>query len=202
MFAVPMRVALASVFLLAGLERAGGEPRLLQFEIEPIIILKCAEQIDYTLDTTTLLTASDSETSFGQRARARSDSTRSIEANFGANSVLGDSSGAVVEITVEDACSVRGLGRGEGFLVDVNAVNEGRLTNSSAGGVLTVKSAKGKPSYAGAFTRRFSIPQSRIRLDTPIQIDVQVSVDLQFASGSGRYASPVDGVFSIEVSAP
>jgi len=202
MFTFSMRVALASVLLLAGLERAGGETRVLQFEIEPIIVLKCAEQIDYTLDTATILSASSDASSFGQQARARSNKRRSIAANFGANSVLAESGEAVVEIVVEDACSVRGLGRGEGFLVDVRAVNEGRLTNESAGGVLTVKSARGKPSYAGAFTRRFSIPQSRIRLDTPIQIDVKVSVDLQFASGSGRYASPVDGVFSIEVSAP
>lgn len=202
MIAVPMRVPLAFSFLLAGIASAGGETRRLQFEIEPIIILKCVEQVDYTLDTATLLSAGDSIPIFGGRARTTGGSARKIEANFGATSVLNDAEGTVVDIIVEDACSVRGLGQGEGFLVDVQAVSEGRLTNANAGGVLKVKGAEGKPSYASRFARRFSIPQNRIRLDTPIRMDVRVSVDLQYASGSGRYASPVDGVFSIEVSAP
>ncbi len=47
MIAVPMRVALASIFILTGVGSAGGETRRLQFEIEPIIILKCLEQVDY-----------------------------------------------------------------------------------------------------------------------------------------------------------
>ena len=197
-----VRLTLASAFLLAQMGRAGGETRQLQFEIEPIIILKCVEQVDYTLDTATLLSVGDGTAAFGWQSRTTGGTARRIEANFGANSVLDNNDGAIVEIVVEDACSVRGLGRGEGFLVDVSAANEGRLTNSNAGGILTVKGARGKPSYASRFTNRFSIPQSRIRLDSPIRMDVQVSVDLQFANGSGRYASPVDGVFSIEVSAP
>ena len=202
MIAVPMRVALASIFILTGVGSAGGETRRLQFEIEPIIILKCLEQVDYTLDTATLLAAGQGIPSFGAHARTTGGTAHKIEANFNAASVLNDSEGTIVDIVVEDACSVRGLGRGEGFLVDVEAVSEGRLTNSRAGGVLRVTGAEGKPSYASRFTQRFSIPQNRISLDTPIRLDVRVSVDLQFANGSGRYASPVDGVFSIEVSAP
>lgn len=202
MIAGSMRVVLASFFLLASIGGVGGETRRLEFEIEPIIILKCVEQVDYTLDTATLLSAGNSTPIFGGQARTTAGSARRIEANFGADSALNDSEGAIVDIVVEDACSVRGLGQGEGFLVDVSAVNNGQLTNSNAGGVLTVKGAQGKPSYASRFSRRFSIPQNRISLDTPIRMDVRVSVDLQFANGSGRYASPVDGVFSIEVSAP
>ncbi len=202
MFATPRRLATASLFLLTGMSSAGSETRRLQFEIEPIIILKCVEQVDYTLDTGTLLAAGSGSAIGGQQAQTTGNSAQKIEANFGANSVLEESNSAIVEIVVEDACSVRGLGRGEGFLVDVNAANDGILTNTNAGGVLTVRGARGKPGYASGFSRRFSIPQNRIRLDTPIQLDVQVSVDLQFANGSGLYASPIDGVFSIEVSAP
>ena len=202
MFATSKRLAFASAFFLASMSNAGSETRRLLFEIEPIIILKCVEQVDYTLDTTALLTAANSGSSARRQARTTTNSSQQIEANFAANTVLKDTNSAIVDIVVEEACSVRGLGRGEGFLVDVEAVNEGQLTNFNAGGVLTVKGAQGKPSYARGFSRRFSIPQSRIRLDTPINIDVRVSVDLQFANGSGRYASPVDGVFSIEVSAP
>jgi len=202
MIADSMRIALASVFLLSGIVEAGGETRRLEFEIEPIIILKCVEQVDYTVDTATLLAAGNSTSIQGRQARTTADTTQRIQANFGAASVLNDADGVLVDITIEDACSVRGLGQGEGFLVEIDAVNDGRLTNTSAGGVLTVRGARGKPSYASRYTRRFAIPQSRIRLDKPIRIDVQVDVDLQFANGSGRYASPVDGVFSIEVSAP
>jgi len=202
MFATFARLATASLFVMVGVNNAGSETRRVQFEIEPIIILKCVEQVDYTLDTSTLLSASSARSILGQQARTTSNAPQRIEANFDANSLLEANNSAIVDIVVDNACSVRGLGRGEGFLVDVSAANEGVLSNVNAGGVLTVKGAQGKPSYAGNFSRRFSIPQSRISLDREIQIDVQVSVDLQFANGSGLYASPVDGVFSIEVSAP
>ncbi len=181
---------------------ADAETRRLEFEIEPIIILNCVEQINYTIDTDQLLSAASNS---AQSARVTSTSNRSvkkIEARFSADTVLNASNDAIIELNINDACSVRGLGRGEGFLVDVEAVDQGLLVNPNADGVLTVKDARGKPHYSGHYANQFSIPQDRIRLDRDIRLDVQLRVDMRLASGSGRYSSPVDGVFSIEVSAP
>jgi len=178
------------------------ETRRLQFEIEPIIILNCIEQIDYTLDTAQLLSASAAPANAPLSIGASARSARQIEARFSADSALNSASGSSVEIVIDDACSVRGLSRGEGFLIDVKAADQGLLVNPIADGVLAINSARGKPSFGAHFASQFSIPQSRIRLDRAISLDVQLRIDLRYANGSGRYSSPVDGVFSIEVSAP
>jgi len=202
MIALSNRVLLAAALLLFTLGSANAETRRLEIEIEPIIILNCIEQVDYTIDTATLLAASGGNEPSGNSVLTSSKGTQKIEARFAADSLLNESEGAVVEVIIENACSVRGLGRGEGFQVDVSAADQGRLVNTTGGGLLSVRDARGKPGYASRFTRSFSIPQNRIRLDTQISLDVLVRVDLQFANSSGRYSSPVDGVFSINVAAP
>lgn len=196
------RAALFTALNASLIVSASAETRRLQFEIEPIIILNCIEQVDYTLDTTQLLSASAAPTQSFTSVGSSPGSVRQIEARFSADSVLNAANNSIVEIVIEDACSVRGLSRGEGFLIDVKAADQGLLVNPGADGVLAIKGARGKPSYAGHFAEQFSIPQNRIRLDRAIDLDVQLRVDLRYARGSGRYSSPVDGVFSIEVSAP
>ena len=196
-----LRLAQGTVAIACIAGPANAETRILQIEIEPIIILNCVEQVDYTLDTAQLLAdgpAVKSFTSVGSSAPA----ARHIEAKFAADSVLNDVGSSAVEIIVENACSVRGLGRGEGFLIDVKAADQGLLVNPNADGVLAVSGARARPDYGSTFANQFTIPQSRIRLDRAINLDVQLRVDLRYAKGSGRYSSPVDGVFSIEVSAP
>ena len=191
-------VALNALTLFA----ASAETRRLEIEIEPIIILNCIEQVDYTLDTAQLLSASTAPAPIFTSVGSSPRSVKQIEARFSADSILNAANSSTVEIVIEEACSVRGLSRGEGFLIDVKAADQGLLVNPGADGALAINGARAKPSYGGHFASQFAIPQSRIRLDRAIDLDVELRVDLRFANGSGRYSSPVDGVFSIEVSAP
>jgi len=196
------RLTLASIAALTLSIAAAGETRRLEIEIEPIIILKCIEQVDYTLNTTALLAAGRSGLQSINTPSSTASGPRIIEASLSANAIAEDSDETLVEINVDEACSLRGLGRGEGFLVDVKAASNGTLVNENGNGALAVRDARGRTSYGGTYAGRFSIPQGQIRLDRPIQLDVQVRVDMTYAVASGRYSSPVDGVFSIEVSAP
>ena len=193
-FAIPLSIFTFGI--------ADAETRRLEFEIEPIIILNCVEKINYTIDTDQLLSAANSRAQSARVTGASNRSTKKINARFSADTVLNETNSAIVELDINNACSVRGLGRGEGFLVDVTAVDQGLLVNPNADGILKVNDARGKPHYSGHYANQFSIPQDRIRLDREIKLDVQLRVDMRLASGSGRYSSPVDGVFSIEVSAP
>lgn len=165
-------------------------------------MLNCVEQVNYTIDTADLLFAGQSSIPKFRASGRAARTARKIEARFSADDLLNQSDETLVEIDIEDACSLRGLGRGEGFLVTVRPADQGSLVNTEKDGLLAVRDARGRTQYGGAFSNRFAIPQSRIRLDTPIRLDVQLRVDLRYATGSGRYSSPVDGVFSIEVSAP
>jgi hypothetical protein len=178
-----------------------GETRRLEIEIEPIIMLSCVDTVNYTIDTTTLLSLGR-RVSSAARTTATSDAARKIEASLSMTDLLGEDDDSLITIDVNDACSLRGLGRGEGFLVTVSAADDGTLVNAEGTGVLSVKDARARPGYGGGYAQRFAIPQSRIRLDTPIDLDVQLRVDMRLANGSGQYSSKVDGVFSIEVSAP
>lgn len=189
-----------SVICLSG--EASGETRTLEIEIDPIIMLNCVDRVDLTLDTADLLTAGRGAAPTIRTIATSANSSRKIEARFTADDLLNTTRETLVEIEIPDACTLRGLGRGEGFLVNVRPANNAALENTSGDGLLAVRDAMGRPGYGGPFARRFSIPQSRVRLDTPIPLDVQLYVDLGYATGSGRYSSPVDGVFSIEVSAP
>lgn len=196
------RLTLASIALLSVSSAAAGEMRRLEIEIEPIIILNCVEQVNYTLNTTALLAAGRSGLPSISAPASSAATPRIIEARLSADAIADGRDETLVEINVDEACSLRGLGRGEGFLVDVRAASNATLINENGNGALAVRDARGRTSYGGAYAGRFSIPQSRIRLDRPIQLDVQLRVDMNFAVASGRYSSPVDGVFSIEVSAP
>lgn len=192
-------LALSTVLAVSG--TADATTRVLQFEIEPVIIMNCIGQVDYTIDTKNLL-ALGSASSRQTKASASRSGSRKIDARFSADTLINRTSNSIVEVDVQNACSLRGLGRGEGFLVDVKAVNQGLLVNPKADGILTVKSAMGKTHYNNSYANRFTIPQKNIRLDRAIRMDIRLLVDLKYATGSGRYSSPVDGVFSIEVSAP
>ena len=196
------RASLAIPMSICSLDIAYAETRRLEFEIEPIIILNCVEKVNYTINTYQLLSAGNNNLQSARVTGASNRSVRKIDARFSADTVLNATDSAIVELDIKDACSVRGLGRGEGFLVDVKAVDQGLLINPNANGVLKVNDARGKPHYSGHYANQFSIPQDRIRLDREINLDVQLRVDMRLANGSGRYSSPVDGVFSIEVSAP
>ncbi len=201
--ALPARIILCAALLStvpAGAIEA--QTRRLQIEIEPIIILNCVEQIEYTLDTAQVLAAGRPEGQSADTVRTYGGAAQRIEARFAADTILNKADSSAIDIVINDACSLRGLGRGEGFVVDVKAANEGVLINPAANGALAIREARGKPDYAGHFASRFTIPQNRIRLDRAINLDVALRVDIQYANGSGRYSSPVDGVFSIEVSAP
>lgn len=197
-----LRAFLTTTLSICAYDIAYAETRRLEFEIEPIIILNCVEQINYTINTDQLLSTGNNSLQSVRVAGASNGSARKINARFSADTELNATDSAIVELDIKDACSVRGLGRGEGFLVDVKAVDQGLLVNPNASGVLKVNAARGKPHYSNRYANQFSIPQDRIRLDRAIKLDIQLRVDMRLASGSGRYSSPVDGVFSIEVSAP
>lgn len=194
--------AVAVCALLCASIGAHSEIRTLEMEIEPIIILNCIEKVDYTVETARLLKGG----SFSQPGQAdvktRTGGARVIEARFSVADRLGADADPAIEIDVPDACSVRGLGRGEGFLVEVRPADNAVLESAAGAGTLTVRDARGRPGYGGRYLRRFTIPQHRIRLERPISIDVRIDVDLRGAGSDGQYTSPVNGVFAIEVTAP
>jgi len=181
---------------------ANAETRTLEFEIEPIIILNCIDQIEYTINADQFLSRNGNTSRSLRASSSPKRGARRIDARFTADTVLNETENAIVEVDIRNACSVRGLSKGEGFLIDVNAVDQGLLVSPNSRGILKVNDARGKPHYSNQYANQFSIPQDRIRLDREIELDVQLLVDMRLATGSGRYSSPVDGVFTIEVSAP
>lgn len=194
------RAALCAALFAALAGSAGA--RTLEIEIEPIIILNCKERIDYRVETARLLAQTQTLNPSARSDAGAGSGGRLIEARLPAPSIDPARSGTTVEIDVTDSCTVRGLGRGEGFLVEVRPAANAILRNETGGGVLRVQDVKGRAAGSGAFARNFSISQRSIRLEREIGIDVRLRLDLREAALNGRYSSPADGVFAIEVTAP
>ena len=200
----PVRTAaciLPATLLCAALA-GSADARPVEIEIEPIIILNCMERVDYAVETAKLLGTGPSGNRIAQADGGSGSAPRLIEARFSASDLMGGSNETIVEIDIPNTCTVRGLGRGEGFMVDIRPAANAVLQNERRGGALAVRDATGRPSYGGRFSHRFSIPQHQIRLERETGIDVRLEIDLRGAALDGRYSSPVDGVFAIEVTAP
>jgi len=82
-----LRILLSVPLTFSTINVANTETRRLQFKIEPIIILNCIEQVNYTINTNQLASAGRTRRSDAPRAIV-TQSARQINANFAVDQVV------------------------------------------------------------------------------------------------------------------
>jgi hypothetical protein len=88
-------------------------------------------------------------------------------------------------------------------VVDIRLGPDPVLRGTDGTSRIAVLRASGRMSdTTGSFANRFTIPQSRVRLDTWTEIDFLLDLDFSRAGTNGTYRSDSDGVFVVDVSTP
>lgn len=178
-----------------------GQSSRVEIDIDPVVVLRCEDSISLDLGAADILQALE-------QPIVQQISVRALPSNGVIVASLGDVTQAtrdkpVLSMPLERGCAVRGLSRGEGFVVDVRLGPEPILHGDVGIARIDVLRATGRMSDGiRAYTNRFTIPQSRVRLDTWVEIDFMLDLDISNAGTSGAYRSDSKGIFIVDVSTP
>lgn len=173
-----------------------GQSGRVEIDIEPVVVLRCEDSISLDLGAADILQALEQPATRQTRVRALPDHGVIVAS-------LGDIAQAVrdtpvLSMPLARGCAVRGLSRGEGFVVDVRLGPDPVLRGGDSIARIDVLRATGRTSEGTkGYENRFIIPQSRVRLDTWVEIDFMLDLDISHAGTSGAYRSDSNGVFIV-----
>lgn len=181
------RPALAALLALACALPA--DARRIELPVDPVIQLDCETHVSARLE---------SVGGAGPFARA---SGTGFDLRLDAPDGAPDGRLGLVDLVLPRVCAVRGLSEGAGFAVEVRRIKSPWLRNAATGARIRVRDVDARAA-TGTWAESFSIPQSSVRLDRAVPVDVRLRLDLERAQAGGLYVSQGKGVFEIEVTMP